>query len=223
MVKPKYLKAKLVNNVDIINEADEIRDELEELKKVLDQSRIKRKKLNKALKNPYFNQQVEQKLMKLEELIQETNKSDGDPDKPSFPSQIRELKNKNKLLGEIYKEIKLNLIKTSKFIEIKTNSNLSLKEDLGYNKIEHKRLSEDLQDLKQKVNRSKSRAVNKKMMIKNRIFAIAPAKTSFEKEYSSINSPLFNQSFQLFSQDTKRNPSLELTNPRIGARGLRPR
>ena len=217
LVKPKYLKAKL-DNVEIINEADEIRDELEELKKLLDQSRVKTKKLNKALKNPYFNTKVEQKLMKFEELIQDSNKSDGDPDRPTFSSQILELKKKNKQLREIYKEIKLNLNQTSELIEIKTIDNLYLKEELGFNKIEHSRLSEDLQNLKQKVNRSKSRALNKKMMKKNRIFALAPAKTSFEKEYSSINSPLFNQSFQIFTQDTKRNPSLELTNPRIGAR-----
>ena len=211
----------MAKNVEIINEADEIRDELEELKKILDQSRVKRKKLNKALKSPYFSRYVEGKLMKLEEIMQESNKSDGDSDRPSFSFKIIELKKKNKQLREIYKQTKLNLNQTKESIEFKDNENRFLDEELGLNKQENNKLNEDLKNLKLKINRSKSRASNKKMIKKNRIFAIAPAKTAFEKEYSLIGSPIFNQSFQLFSQDTKRNPSLELTHSRIGARGVK--
>ena len=125
------------------------------------------------------------------------------------------------LFYEIYKETKLNLYQTKDSIDKKSYENRSLDKELDFNKQEYTRLNEDLESLKLKINRSKSRASNKKMIKKNRIFAIAPAKTAFEKEYSLIGSPVFNQSFQLFSQDTKRNPSLELTHSRIGTRGVK--
>jgi predicted nuclease with TOPRIM domain len=159
--------------------------------------------------------------MKFEELTQAASRSDGDCDKPNYFLKIREMKKKNKELREQFKSAKLSLYQSSEIFETASSYNHFMKEELSFTKLENSRLSENLQDLKIKANKSKSRASSKKLLKKNRIFAIAPAKTAFEKEYSLICSPVFNHSYQIFSQDTKRNPSLEITQGHIVTRGVK--
>lgn len=208
-----------MKNVDTINEADEIRDELEELRIQLDQSEIRCKELKKVKKPPHMLKQIENQLMSFHEKLKLIDNGQH-PSKPNYFDKFLELKSKNKHLREKFKAAKLDFNKTYDILESQNTEKINLKEELGYTKIENARLISDLESLQQKANRYKSRETSKKLLKKSKIFAIAPSLKTFDKDSSLYCSPLFNQSYQLFTSESKKNPILELTQHKAN-RGVR--
>lgn len=210
---------RIIQSVDVINEADEIRDELEELRIQLDLSELQYKKMKKVKKSPYMAMKVEKQLMAFHEKLKYAEPSYQD-EKPNYFNKILEVKHKNKDLRKKYKAIKLDFNQTLNKLETQINENLNLKEDLGYNKLENARLTADLESLQVKANRYKSRENSKKLLKKSKIFAIAPSFSALDKDSSLFTSPLFNQSYQIFSSESKKKPVLELTQNKL-SRGVR--
>jgi hypothetical protein len=205
---------KTINSEDIIKEEDEIRDELmtevEELKKIVDQSRIKYKKLKTMQRiDPYSKSIIEKMLMKLSDIETENKTTIRSPKKIlNFKEKFEIVKTKNKKLREKYKNLKSELIELNKFLDINVIGIKDLNQDFSELQIVNEALRSELE----KVVKSNKNKTSKKSYSVNRKnkSSLNLQLSKFTSKQSFAISPSYNASFQSLSQAEKRKQSSEV-------------
>ena len=211
-----------IKSSDIIQEADEIHDELlnevEELKRIADEGKIRREEVQKKqILGPYKQPQIERRLMRLSELLREKRvegKERGESSGQSHKNLFRDLMVHSKNLRSKYRSLKLEYLEAEKIAEDKYAKIINLNNELSVLQIENESLRSEIFEVTERLQKKplkKSRSVCKKNSHSGSgLFRATPSMQMITKKYSIGCSPIYNTSFQSLTQFTKRKPSITL-------------
>ena len=209
------------NNTDVIQEEDEIRDELltevEELKRIADESRIKYKTLQTMhQKDPYRTPDIEKLLMKLEDFEKQAKKMKNceKNEKKKFEELFFELRARNKTLRDKFKITKIEFLDVQRSLVSTGYERNALNEEFSELEIENESLRSAINDkisTKVKNKYKKSVSVSKKISQSTKN-VFRPITLSKMLNKDSIGcSPLYNSSFQSLTHMNKKNPSFDIS------------
>ena len=216
-----------IKSSDVIQEVDEIRDEMlsevEELKKIADESKIRCELVQKKqILRPYMQPEIEKRLMRLSEILRENKVKEKEKEKENGENIIqsnknlfRDLKVHSKNLRSKYRSLKLEYMEIEKIAEEKYARIIKLNNDLSVVQLENESLRSEISEITERFEQrpmKKSKSVCKKNSHSGSgLFKPTPSMQTMTKKHSIGCSPIYNSSFQSLTQFTKRNPSINIT------------
>ena len=146
------------------------------------------------------------------DIIEKKNKINANDD--SYQEKLKELKSKSKTLRESYKMLKLEVLKANKIIESDQLERNALNEETAELQIENESLRSEISEkgikYKKKTN-SKSNSVCKKLSQRtSSIYKSIPVVRIMSKDSFGC-SPIYNSSFQVLTEVTKRKQSFDIS------------